>query len=62
MKEKKNILKNTIEINKILETIKYYNDNPKDEQMKNNELNIIEDKPQINQGNQNFDVKQIFKP
>ena len=54
--------KNTIEINKILETIKYYNDNPKDEQMKNNELNIIEDKPQINQGNQNFDVKQIFKP
>jgi phosphatidylinositol 4-kinase len=54
--------KNKIEINKIVEQIKYYNNNPKDEQIKNKEINIIEEKPQINQGNQNFDVKQIFKP
>ena len=54
--------KNKIEINKIVEEIKYYNNNPKDEQIKNKEINIIEEKPQINQGNQNFDVRQIFKP
>ena len=30
--------------------------------MKKNEENIIEEKPQLIQGNENFDVKEIFKP
>jgi len=61
-KRKESFKKNTPEINKIKEMIIYYNNNPKDEQMKNNEVNIIEEKPQINQGNENFDVREIFKP
>jgi len=61
-KRKEFFKKNTTEINKIEEMIIYLNNNPKDEQMKNSEINIIEEKPQINQGNENFDVKEIFKP
>ena len=59
--EKKEIPnKNIPEINKILEKVKYYNDHP-DEQMKNKEENIIEEKPQRNQANENIDVKAFFK-
>ena len=60
--EKRKEIKESPEINKILEMVKIDNNNPNDERMKNKGLNIIEEKPQINQGNQNFDVKQIFKP
>ena len=60
--EKRKEVKESPEINKILEMVKIDNNNPNDERMKNKGLNIIEEKPQINQGNQNFDVKQIFKP
>ena len=59
--EKRKEIKDTPEINKILEMVKNDNNNPNDENMKNKGVNIIEEKPQINKGNQNFDVKQIFK-
>ena len=51
--EKRKEIKESPEINKILEMVKIDNNNPNDERMKNKGLNIIEEKPQINQGNQN---------
>ena len=53
--------KNNAEINKIIEQVLYENQH-NIEQMKKNEENIIEEKPQLIQGNENFDVKEIFKP
>lgn len=61
--EKKKVISNkeNAEINKIIENIKYDDLHP-NERMKNEEENIIEERPQINQGNENIDVKEFFKP
>ena len=48
-------------INKMLDNVKYENEHP-NEQIKNKEENIIEERPQNNQGNQNIELKEIFKP
>ena len=53
--------KNEAKINEIMEKIKYDEMHP-NEQIKNNEINYIEENPQISQNKENFDVKEIFKP
>ena len=52
---------NQVEANKLLAQVKYENAHP-NEQIKNKEENIIEEKPKIIQGNKKIDVKEIFKP
>ena len=53
--------KNSIEINKIIEKVRYQNNNP-DAEIKDKEENIIEEKPQTNKVNENIDVREFFKP
>ena len=53
--------KNEAKINEIMEKIKYDEMHP-NEQIKNNEINYIDENPQISQNKENFDVKEIFKP
>ena len=60
-KKEENYNKNSIEINKIIEKVRYQNNNP-DAEIKDKEENIIEEKPQINKVNENIDVKEFFKP
>ena len=60
-KRKEDPKKNEAMINKILANVKYDIEHP-NEQMKNKEENIIEEKPVINQVNTKFNVKEFFKP
>ena len=60
-KKEENYNKNSIEINKIIEKVRYQNNNP-DAEIKDKEENIIEEKPQTNKVNENIDVKEFFKP
>ena len=59
-KNKEIAKKNEAKINEIIQKIKYEDEHP-NEQIKNKELNYIEENPQINQNKENFDVKEIFK-
>ena len=52
---------NAVEINKIIEDIKYEEAHP-NEGIKNISESIIEEKPQKREGNENIDVKKFFKP
>jgi phosphatidylinositol 4-kinase len=60
-KKEENYKKNTPEINKIKEIVMNDNKNP-NKHVNDIEENIIEEKPQINKINENFDVKELFKP
>jgi len=58
----KEISKNhAVEINKMIENVKYEEAHP-NEGIKNISESIIEEKPQKREGNENIDVKKFFKP
>ena len=59
-KNKEIAKKNEAKINEIIQKIKYDEEHP-NEQIKNKEVNYIEENTQINQNKENFDVKEIFK-
>ena len=60
-KKQENAITNKAKIDKIVEVVLRENNNP-NEQMKDKEENFIEEKPQINEGSGNIDVKEFFKP